>query len=112
MTGSDQVDFVHTGPGTLAGRYLRMFWQPVFRAEDLKPGWPRRIHIMGEHFTLYRTESGKAHVLADRCARRSTQLSLGWVEGDCIRCFYHGWVFDGGGNVSSSPPKRSPSPGR
>jgi hypothetical protein len=27
---SDGVDFVHTGPETLAGRYLRMFWQPVY----------------------------------------------------------------------------------
>ena len=26
-------DMVRTGPGTLAGRYLRMFWQPVARAE-------------------------------------------------------------------------------
>jgi hypothetical protein len=22
-------DFVHTGPGTLAGRYLRRHWQPI-----------------------------------------------------------------------------------
>ncbi|MEA2641804.1 MAG: hypothetical protein QOF51_3198, partial [Chloroflexota bacterium] len=24
------TDFVHTGPGSLAGRFLRSFWQPVF----------------------------------------------------------------------------------
>jgi DNA-binding Xre family transcriptional regulator len=28
-------DFVHTGPQTLAGRYMRMFWQPVYRSDDL-----------------------------------------------------------------------------
>jgi hypothetical protein len=27
-----------TGPRTLAGRYMRRFWQPVHRSEDLKPG--------------------------------------------------------------------------
>lgn len=32
------MDFYYTGPGTLAGQYMRKFWQPVFRAEDLKPG--------------------------------------------------------------------------
>jgi hypothetical protein len=25
------TDFAHTGPGTLAGRFLRTFWQPVYR---------------------------------------------------------------------------------
>ena len=28
-------DFVHTGPETLASRYMRMFWQPVYRSDDL-----------------------------------------------------------------------------
>ncbi|MEA2639079.1 MAG: hypothetical protein QOF51_473, partial [Chloroflexota bacterium] len=28
-TSEPWTDFVHTGPGTLAGRYLRRFWQPV-----------------------------------------------------------------------------------
>jgi 5,5'-dehydrodivanillate O-demethylase len=46
------MDFYYTGPGTLAGQYMRKFWQPVFRAEDLKPGWAKPIKIMGEQFTL------------------------------------------------------------
>ena len=106
MTTPEDLDPVHTGPGTLAGRYLRMFWQPVFRAEDLKPGWPRRIHIMGEHFTLYRGDSGHPYLVADRCAHRGTQLSLGWIEGECVRCFYHGWVFDGAGRCVEQPAER------
>ena len=32
---ADYTDFEHVGPGTLAGRYLRRFWQPLYRAEDL-----------------------------------------------------------------------------
>ena len=57
---SDGVDFVHTGPGTLAGRYLRMFWQPVYVSQELKAGYAVPIHIMGESFTLYRGASGEA----------------------------------------------------
>ena len=38
MVTDDYTDFEHTGPGTLAGRYMRMFWQPIYRAEDLLPG--------------------------------------------------------------------------
>ena len=32
------ADFARTGPGTLAGRYLRMFWQPVARSQDVAAG--------------------------------------------------------------------------
>src|SRR5262249_5453909 len=38
-----------------------------------------------------------------RCAHRGTQLSTGWVEGDCIRCFYHGWKYDGSGQCVEQP---------
>ena len=97
------VDFVHTGPETLAGRYLRMFWQPVFASEELKRGCAVPIRIMSEDFTLYRGESGAAYTVDFRCAHRGTQLSLGWVEQDCIRCFYHGWKYDGTGQCVEQP---------
>jgi 5,5'-dehydrodivanillate O-demethylase oxygenase subunit len=96
-------DFVHTGPGTLAGRYLRMFWQPVFRGQDLAPGQAVPVQIMGERFTLYRGESGRPHLMDFRCAHRGTQLSTGWVEGDCIRCLYHGWKYDASGQCVEQP---------
>ncbi|MGH7766619.1 MAG: Rieske 2Fe-2S domain-containing protein, partial [Candidatus Binatia bacterium] len=103
MSERDYADLVHTGRETLAGRYLRRFWQPVYRAEDLRPGRARTIRIMSEDFTLYRGESGAAHIVASRCAHRGTQLSAGWVEDDCIRCFYHGWKYDGSGQCVEQP---------
>ncbi|HEY3116082.1 MAG TPA: hypothetical protein VGK54_05020 [Chloroflexota bacterium] len=51
-------DCARTGPGTLGGRYLRMFWQPVHRSSDLAPGRAIPLRIMGEDFTLYRGEGG------------------------------------------------------
>jgi len=56
MSNKNYKDFVHTGPGTLAGRYMRLFWQPVYRAQDLAPGQAVPIRIMSEDFTLYRGE--------------------------------------------------------
>lgn len=100
---SRYADFVHTGPGTLAGRYLRTFWQPVFVADHLPRGRARAITIMGEEFTLFRGESGRAQLLAPRCPHRSTLLSVGWVEGDTLRCFYHGWRFDSAGQCVEQP---------
>ena len=102
-TEADYQDFDHTGPGTLAGRYLRLFWHPVYRAEDLKSGGAVPIKIMSEQFTLFRGESSQVHLVAFRCAHRGTQLSTGWVEDDCIRCRYHGWKFDGTGQCVEAP---------
>ncbi|HVA23146.1 MAG TPA: Rieske 2Fe-2S domain-containing protein [Chloroflexota bacterium] len=96
-------EFVHTGPGTLGGRFLRMFWQPVYLLAGLRPGRAAPLRIMGEDFTVYRGEGGAPHVVAFRCAHRGTQLSTGWVEGDQIRCFYHGWKYDQTGQCVEQP---------
>lgn len=104
MVEQEQIlDVVHTGPGTLAGQYIRRFWHPFHRSEDLGNGQAIPITVLGEQFTLYRGEAGQAHVVAFRCAHRGTQLSVGWVEGDCIRCRYHGWMYDGSGQCVEQP---------
>ena len=91
------LDVVHTGPGTLAGRYLRQFWQPVAVAADVALGTAQTIRVMGEEFTLYRGQTGTPFLVDHRCAHRGAQLSVGWVEDDCLRCFYHGWKYDSSG---------------
>jgi len=97
------ADLEACGPGTPAGRYLRLFWQPLLRSKDLKVGDARPVEMMGEHFTVYRGASGQAHVVEHRCAHRACPLSLGWVEGDDIRCRYHGWKFRASGQCIEQP---------
>src|SRR5688500_11998460 len=103
MTAEHWRDIIHTGPVTLAGRYLRTFWQPIYRVSDLPPGRAMPIRIMSEDFTLYRGEGGAAHLVDAACAHRGTQLSVGWVEGDNVRCRYHGWAYDGSGQCVEQP---------
>ncbi len=42
-----------------------------------------------------------------RCSHRGAQLSVGVVEGNCIRCFYHGWMFDPSGKVAERPGEKA-----
>src|SRR5262249_35249132 len=98
-----EADLERVGPGTLAGRYLRRFWHPVYRARDLPAGRAKPITILGEQFTLYRGEDGIPHVVDFRCAHRGAQLSIGWVEGDCIRCRSPGWRYAGAGQCVEVP---------
>jgi 5,5'-dehydrodivanillate O-demethylase len=92
-TRADWMDFSHTGPETLCGRYLRLFWQPISRSRDIPPAEAKPVRIMSQDLTLYRGAGGDIHLLDFRCAHKGTQLSVGWVEGDSIRCLYHGWVY-------------------
>lgn len=81
---------------------LRHCWQPVARIEDLRHG-PQRAVLLGEALAVFLTESGKAAVVADRCAHRGASLSMGKVEGDSIQCPYHGWEWSGEGACTRVP---------
>ncbi len=96
-------DFEHTGPGTIAGQYMRSFWQPVHLSASLERGRAKPLNVMSQQFTLYRTESGRAQVVADRCLHRGTALWTGTVEGEALQCFYHGWQYDVQGKCIARP---------
>lgn len=97
------VDITSTKPGTPGGKFMRQFWMAVHRSEDLPRGHAKPLRIMGEDYTLYRGESGRAQVFDYRCPHRGAQLHLGYVEGDDIRCIYHGWKFDCSGQCIEQP---------
>ncbi len=96
-------DFVSVGPASIAGRYLRLFWQPVYLTERLQIGRPAPIRVFDEEFTLYRGQSGKAHLVAPRCPHRGLTLAVGRICGDNIECFYHGWSFASDGQCVDQP---------
>jgi phenylpropionate dioxygenase-like ring-hydroxylating dioxygenase large terminal subunit len=50
--------------------------------------------ILGRSVVLYRTSSGQAVALPNRCSHRGYPLSQGTVRGDDLECGYHGFTFD------------------
>ncbi|WLH03928.1 aromatic ring-hydroxylating dioxygenase subunit alpha [Pseudomonas beijingensis] len=63
--------------------------------------------LLGKRVVLYRSETGKAIALEDRCAHRSYPLSRGHLEGDVLVCGYHGFRYDTQGNLINVPSQRS-----
>jgi 5,5'-dehydrodivanillate O-demethylase oxygenase subunit len=100
------ADYTATGPDTLAGKFLRSFWQPVYQSARLAAGKAMPLQLLGEEFTLFRGKNGAAHVIAPYCAHRGLRLSVGRVEGDGLSCFYHGWTYDGKGQCIAQPAEK------
>jgi 5,5'-dehydrodivanillate O-demethylase oxygenase subunit len=102
-----EIDLARTGPDTPGGRFMRKFWMAVGRSQDLPKGTAKPIRIMSVDYVMYRGESGRAQVIDYRCPHRGAQMHLGWVEGDDIRCIYHGWKFDCTGQCIEQPAEDS-----
>ena len=74
-------------------------------------GWSHQITegqivartIVGEPVILYRTSHGTITVMEDRCCHRFAPLSRGRLEGDDIRCMYHGLKFAASGACIEIP---------
>ncbi|HEY7061545.1 MAG TPA: Rieske 2Fe-2S domain-containing protein [Chloroflexota bacterium] len=90
------------GPGTPMGEVLRRYWFPV-GCSELLTHKPRRLKLLGEELVLYRGEGGRPALMELRCAHRNVALDYGRVEDDCIRCPYHGWMYDRTGQCVEQP---------
>jgi 5,5'-dehydrodivanillate O-demethylase len=97
-----------TGPDTPMGQLLRRFWQPVGVSDRLAKGRAMQVRRFSEDLTLYRGDSGRAYLVGSRCAHRRTVLHTGWVQGEQIRCMYHGWRYDGTGQCTEMPAEKNP----
>ena len=62
--------------------------------------------ILGEPLLLYRDEAGKAVALEGLCPHRQYPLDKAWVEGDALRCPYHGMRFGPDGKCTQIPSQR------
>ena len=105
MISAEQNDFItRVGPGTPAGRLLRRYWQPVALSADLSGPRPvRPVQLMGQHFVLFRDESGQLGMLDRDCPHRGADLAFGRLENGGIRCAFHGWLFDRQGQCLETP---------
>ena len=80
---------------------LRHFWQPVMYAAELAER-PVKVFLLGEQLVVVRL-GGEVRCFPDVCVHRGTALSLGSVEGDQLRCAYHGWTYGADGACTSIP---------
>ncbi len=76
--------------------WLRNCWQVIAFTDEIGQK-PLARTVIGEAVVLFRTGSGQAVALEDRCPHRLAPLSLGRVVGEHLQCGYHGMCFDAAG---------------
>ena len=105
MISAEQNDLMtRAGAGTPAGTLLRHYWQPVALSEELQGPRPlKAVQLMGQHYVLFRDESGRIGLVDRDCPHRGADLAYGRLENGGLRCAFHGWLFDTTGQCLETP---------
>lgn len=95
-------------------------WFIIAESSELGEKGTKAIRFFGKDFALYRGESGKPALLDAYCPHMCTHITAGdsaaivkegrQIEGDCIRCPYHGWRFQPDGVCDDIPYQDGPYP--
>jgi phenylpropionate dioxygenase-like ring-hydroxylating dioxygenase large terminal subunit/putative sterol carrier protein len=78
-------------------------WFAVAFSPDIAPGEVKTLHYFDRDIVLFRSQSGVVSALDKTCPHLGAHLGGGQVEGDCLRCPFHGWAFDVEGRCVDVP---------
>jgi vanillate O-demethylase monooxygenase subunit len=92
--------------------YLRNTWYVAAWSNEVEVGKLLARRYLNEPVVMFRDSAGTVNALADRCPHRQAPLRLGNVEGDRLRCGYHGLAFDGRGECVHNPHGPNPKAAR
>ncbi len=75
-------------------------WYPACRSSELAKRQTRSVKITNQRLVVFRGEDGVARALDAFCPHMGADLGNGRVQGQEIECYFHGWCFDGGGELT------------
>jgi cholesterol 7-dehydrogenase len=79
-------------------------WFCLCYSNQVATGQVKYVESLGEHFAVYRGESGKINILNAYCPHLGANIAFGGkVKGDCIECPFHAWKFDNKGTCVNIP---------
>ena len=82
--------------------FVKSSWYVAGALADIGRAPIHRL-ICEEAIVLYRKQNGEVVAMQDHCPHRRFALSKGRVEGDKIRCMYHGLLFNASGACTHIP---------
>ncbi len=103
LTREQNERLTQVGPGTPMGNLLRRYWQVAGTAFELDQDPVQPARLLGEALVLFRDGAGKLGLVGNRCAHRGISLAYGIPQENGLRCAYHGWTYNGEGQVVDMP---------
>jgi phenylpropionate dioxygenase-like ring-hydroxylating dioxygenase large terminal subunit len=86
-------------------------WYVAALSRQVTAKKPYAATVMEEPLVLFRDADGRASALLDRCLHRNAPLSKGALFDGCIGCPYHGWTYNGKGDLVIVPSEnQTPEP--
>jgi nitrite reductase/ring-hydroxylating ferredoxin subunit len=83
-------------------------WFRLASAAELPPGSVRTLRAFGRELLIFRTASGRAAATEPHCPHAGAHLGHGGrVDGECLRCPFHGLGYDADGRCLEDPRDRS-----
>ena len=92
----------------MAGRFpfpgLPNGWYVVAMSDELRPGQLITRRYFDRELVVYRGKSGEVRIVDAFCPHMGAHLGkVGSVEGDLLRCGFHGFEYDGEGRCVATP---------
>ncbi|MBW4602538.1 MAG: aromatic ring-hydroxylating dioxygenase subunit alpha [Calothrix sp. FI2-JRJ7] len=78
-------------------------WYIACPSKDIPKGKVKSLTLCGKKIVIFRTQNGQLHALDAYCPHLGTDLGIGKVEGNFIRCYFHHWAFDSEGTCQDIP---------
>jgi 5,5'-dehydrodivanillate O-demethylase oxygenase subunit len=106
LTAEQNDELTSVAAGTPMGELLRRYWYPVAFTRELEEFPVKKTRLLGDDYVVYKSPSGRYGLVQEACPHRRASLSYGIVEGDALRCPYHGWLFDADGSCLEQPAEK------
>jgi phenylpropionate dioxygenase-like ring-hydroxylating dioxygenase large terminal subunit len=78
-------------------------WYIACRSADVARGRARSVSIGDQRLVVFRGDDGKVRALDAFCAHMGTDLAIGRVVGNTLRCAFHHWRYDETGACIDAP---------
>ena len=72
-------------------------WFAICPSQEIPAGTIAGKEFLDGRVVVFRDESGMAHVLSARCCHLGTDLAIGTVVDNQIRCAFHHWLYNSDG---------------
>ncbi|MDJ0737796.1 MAG: aromatic ring-hydroxylating dioxygenase subunit alpha [Nostocaceae cyanobacterium] len=78
-------------------------WYIACPIHDIPKNKAKSLTICGQRIVIFRGKDNQIRALDAYCPHLGTDLGIGRVDGNLIRCFFHHWAYDGSGKCQDIP---------